>query len=226
VVSKYVANAGLPQVASQEIRRCGGWLPSSLVSAAAPAGHPDPVSVDDVRIGDSVVANYRGMDRWFPGRVTDARIVNGMLQFAVLYDNGEVEAGVPPLDVRRAGHGEPVTPVMVRSVSEGKSSGGSGVGSGDLAARRSFSRPSLALVEPDIPSGPATVLPHLGDAVDVNYLGAGAWYPGVVVKEIVADDGKVLFDIKYDDGDVERGVPLSDISVRHAPQPVSQSRPR
>lgn len=209
------------QVAAHEIRRCGGWLPSSLVSVPAP-----PSTIGDVRVGDAVSANYRGMGRWFPGRVSDARVVNGTLQYAVLYDNGEVETGVPQMDVRRGDHAEPVTPVMVRSASEGKSSGGSGVGSGDLAARRSFSRPSLVLGEAELLSEPTTVLPHVGDAVDVNYLGGGTWYPGIVAKEVVSDDGKVLFDIKYDDGDVERGVPLSDISVRRGHQSVAQSRAR
>ncbi len=168
-----------------------------------------PGSTDDVHVGDFVTANYRGMGRWYPGRVSDARVVNGTLQFTVQYDDGEVEAGVPAGDVRRGGHAEPAaTPIILRSASEGKSGGG------DLASRRSFSRPSLALTAADVPPGPPTLVPRLGDAVEANYMGAGTWYPGTVIQETVSDDGKVLLDIKYDDGDIERGVPLTDIIAR------------
>ena len=51
---------------------------------------------------------------------------------------------------------------------------------------------------------------EVGDKVEVNYEGMGAYYPGVITSCSNNDDngGGVCYDIRYDDGDTESNVPF------------------
>jgi hypothetical protein len=226
------------QVAGPEIGRSGGWLPFSLLPVSSlglssphdvrgqPQGHAFP---DGPRVGDTVLANYRGQGRWFPGRITDVRVVGGASHFVVLYHDGEVEQGVPLSDVRRAGT-EPATPAVGPSLPSAFEEGKHGGNPGDLASRRSFSRPSLSLGAMDggpVPIGPPShggPVPRTGDAVDANFRSLGVWHPGVVVRESLNPDGGLLVDVQYDDGDLELGVPVRDVVVRQVQGSAARTR--
>ena len=146
-------------------------------------GRRDGGRRDKLSRGDVVEARYRGKGtKFYKGKVTRVN-ADGTLDIG--YDDGEKEIGIAEEHVR-----------SLEQFGSGGTRGGGG------SSDRDAERGNRSEVR-----GGRRSLPREGDKVEGNYRGRGKFYKGRVAR--VNLDG--TFNIDYDDGEKERGVPEDNV---------------
>lgn len=179
-------------------------------ASAAPAVKTDSASVAGLlREGAAVEANFDGQGNWYPGHVSK---VNEDGTVDIVYDDGDSEEGVLEINVRTIGvDGLPATatvaaPVVVTPHVKEPERANMGSSSGDNSITLGKSNRLRFVVNED---------------VEGNFDGAGQWFPGKISQS--NKDG--TYDIAYDDGDSESGVPSNCIRKLTASAAVAPSVP-
>lgn len=185
-------------------------------------------------VGSKVEGNFGGTGQWYAGKV-EAVHGNGT-SFDLLYDDGDRERGVKPENVRLCGGTEASAATSVGSVSDsddevstagsspkvasfsvgdvveanyggkgkwypGKVSSANSNGTFDIGYDDGDSERGVTASRIRRAGGGGSF--QEGDKVEGNFGGKGQWYPGVV-EAVRGSNG--TYDIRYDDGDSERGV--------------------
>ena len=152
--------------------------------------------------GDAVEARYAQGKLWYPGHVT---AVLAMGAYNILYDDGYTELCVAPHDVRAQRKSGSTKQQAKRHVSESCLSTTAASTVTPSSSGDAVSTASVVAGQP-----PATTPSfEQGQRIEARFGGGGEWYPGVVV--VVAANH--TYDLRYDDGDIERGVPASLVRV-------------
>ena len=149
-------------------------------------------------IGERVEANFGGAGTFYGAKISAIGTSDdGKADFDLIYDDGEIEEGVPATDIRRVG-----------------------APNSDTGAKRPAAQTAITLLAgTEVPGTPTQIQESpdakfaVGDRVEGNFGGAGAFYPAVVTGIGRGDDGSPDYDLKYDDGEVEEGVPSADIQL-------------
>jgi hypothetical protein len=138
--------------------------------------------------GDDVEARFKGGSKWYKGRITG---VNRDGSYDIRYADGDSERDVPSDFVRPVGGGSD------RDLDR------------DLSQSRDIDRTERPS-SPSRDSKPNKL--HIGDEVEARYRGSAKWFKGRITA--VHRDGS--YDIRYADGDSERGV-LEHLVRKYAP---------
>ena len=200
-------------------------LPAVESAAPLPLASPSlPLSLNE---GDTVVADYRGRGKYYPGKISRVRL-NGT--YDVDYDDGEKELGVHAEFIRPLG-GSPKKAAAAAAATRleegdaveanyrgkgewylGTVSRARGDGSYDVRYDdgEKETRVGESLVRPRGSTGGGGAAPALGaskkleagDKVDANFRGRGKYYPGTVSRVRLND----TYDVDYDDGEREMRV--------------------
>lgn len=141
--------------------------------------------------GEIVSVNYHGSGNYYPGKVVGSRRqLNGKFRYEILYDDGDMESDVPR------------TRIVPRTL-EPKP-----LGANDAAPSNRSNAASTTGETGDL---------QRFDPVSVNYHNSGNYYPGKIAQVVFDEDtGETVYDILYEDGDVEAAVP------RHRIVPLGQ----
>eukprot|EP00595_Chromulina_sp_UTEXLB2642_P002037 CAMPEP_0196764070 /NCGR_PEP_ID=MMETSP1095-20130614/5317_1 /TAXON_ID=96789 ORGANISM="Chromulina nebulosa, Strain UTEXLB2642" /NCGR_SAMPLE_ID=MMETSP1095 /ASSEMBLY_ACC=CAM_ASM_000446 /LENGTH=698 /DNA_ID=CAMNT_0042118661 /DNA_START=539 /DNA_END=2632 /DNA_ORIENTATION=+ len=155
----------------------------------------------DIKIGSRVKGNYRGEGNWYPGSITNISYKNNQQVYDIAYDDGEKGKHIPIQFIKR------VSSPTNRSNSNSPRDGPS---------PESFNQISLKIVQsPDKspnrptrkPSDSTSSVLTVGRKILGNYQGKGRWYSGTIVKSThLAKSNKIVYDILYDDGEIETSV--------------------
>ena len=192
---------------------------SQAIDTASPTvgSNPKPVvqslAIDDkaasgsYAVGTSVYGLFTtstGTQRWYPGKIT---AVNAGGTYDVLYNDGDSEKGKPSNTLRR---------------SRSSSDGATARPSNETATR--LSDTAHATTVPHIGSASAVQSVYqVGDTVDGLFTvtnGTQRWYPG----KITAVNTGGTYDVLYNDGDSEKGKPMS--ALRRSRTTAESSSPR
>ena len=148
------------------------------------------------QVGDKVEAKFRGNgSSWYKGEVSSVRVSDyGGRSFDVKYDDGDIDIDLPPEAIRK-------------------------LDSPSAMSAPTYSPFVTAKEDMDVVSPPATTrttlsraLFHVGDKVEAKYRGRNSrWYKGAISKVRVNHDDNYSFDVYYDDGDTDFGLPLEAI---------------
>ena len=224
----YAISKNLPAIAAA-IRARGGLLGTEVRARLRAA--PPPVvapALAAFAVGDRVEGKWRGL-AWYPGRISAAGA-----SFAINYDDGDKEDGIPADRIRamRLVPAEPAAPAafFVGDRVEGNWRG-LGWFPGHISATREGGSFSITYDDGDkeegvpadqiralrpAPVAPAAVAPAaaapaafaVGERVMGRWSKGRGWYRARIVAVL---DGQ-LYDLDYEDGDKDRGLP--DESVR------------
>eukprot|EP00750_Incisomonas_marina_P001912 INCI1180.1.p1 GENE.INCI1180.1~~INCI1180.1.p1 ORF type:complete len:602 (-),score=104.63 INCI1180.1:1638-3200(-) len=140
--------------------------------------------------GEIVSVNYHGSGNYYPGKIVGSRRqLNGKFRYEILYDDGDMESDVPRTRiVPRTLEPSPVE--TQDALSNHGNANAPTDGKGDL---QKF------------------------DPVSVDYHSSGNYYPGKIAQVVFDEDtAETVYDILYEDGDVEAAVP------RHRIVPLGQ----
>eukprot|EP01035_Chromulina_nebulosa_P018481 gene18481-24194_t len=147
----------------------------------------------DLKIGNRVKGNYRGEGNWYLGTVTNTSYKNNQQIYDITYDDGEKEKHIPIEFIKR------VSSPTKQSNSDGPSP-------------ESFLQISPKILKsPDRstrkPSDSTSSILTIGRKILGNYQGKGRWYSGTIIKSThLTKSNKIVYDILYDDGEIETGV--------------------
>ena len=165
--------------------------------------------------GMKVEGNYRGRGKWFPCKISRVR---GDGTYDIAYDDGETETRLDKELVRVLGSeiinsdntSAPVAGLVEGMKVEGNYRGRGKWYPGKISAVNDNGTYNIAYDDGENESGldkelvrvNGSVQFQVEDTVDGNYRGRGTWYKGKISK--IENSG--IYEIKYDDGEVERGV--------------------
>ena len=98
---------------------------ATVAEVVTPSKAEIPLADSALPVGTSVLAKYRGKGKWFPGKVSSAEVVDGQVNYAIAYDDGDVDHSlvavhvreVPP-DVLAAASSPPVKPILKKAAAE------------------------------------------------------------------------------------------------------------
>lgn len=134
------------------------------------------------RLGQKIEGRYRGKGRWYKGRIVGT---NPDGTYDVRYEDGDEDLRLETSALKSADDENTSEPLNSRY------SGGGGRVERDDGGERGVNN-----------SRRVSQTVRTGDAIEARYRGGSKWYDGVVKK--THSDG--TFDIRYVDGDEERGV--------------------
>ena len=154
---------------------------------AVPISPHDPDFADVLANGEVVSVNYHDSGNYYSGRITRAsRAPDGKVEYEVLYEDGDMEAGVPRKRIVQRTVVPDRPPDHTASATKAAGAGPAAGGGGARLQRF--------------------------DAVSVDYHGSGNFYRGQITQVVVHEEtGATVYDIVYEDGDAEAAVPRSRI---------------
>jgi hypothetical protein len=204
-------NAGRVQTAEQVPTRptVSSASPSALLQSAV-----QPKHIALYAVGSTIEGDYRGEGYWYRGMVSSFDELTGL--YGVLYDDGDRDENVSVKRVRlpvEALRVEAPVPALVSesvpayqnptATKEATSSAGRLSDAGKSASVQIMTVPDTVAETERNDAAQFEIFEFgIGDKVDANYRGKGNWYSGEITS--ISDDG--LYDIQYDDDEVERKV--------------------
>lgn len=204
----------------------------NLRSLLSPGNLPDSTSpAETFRVGDEVEGNYKGKGKWFKGRIQYAHRDG---TFDLRFNDGDTEQGVEAANIRSLSAPSSkrsdrpsakssvvsfATDDVVEANFKGKgrwfkgkvlfvhSDGTYDIRYDDGDKERAVRPENIRLLDSGNATGDidASVSRKfdVGDSVESNFKGKGKWFKGIIKRVNRADS---TYDIRYDDGDSERGV--------------------